>query len=304
MAQRYVISIGNFDGIHLGHQGIMARARHLADRLESKVVALAFDPHPARVLRPDCEPPCLIEPECKIDALRRAGADDVQVLDPTPAFLNQDPEAFVRWLMDRFYLSAIVEGSNFRFGKDRKGDVDQLRAMGGRFGFQVHVVEPVEVVLADQQLVTVSSTLIRWLVDHGRVEDAARCLGRPYRLSGRVVVGAKRGRMLGVPTANLDLNEVGQLLPADAVYAGRVELEGAAVFPAAISVGVKPTFSEDARTVEAHILDFQGDLYGKPIVMEPLRWLRDQHRFPSLNGLKSQLGRDIERTRWLADQLA
>lgn len=303
MADDCVITIGTFDGVHIGHRAILAETRRLAAVYDAKIVVLAFDPHPASVLRPQHEPPRLSTPDEKCVALHQAGADEVVLIEPSPHVLAQGAEDFVRSLVDRRRMKAIAEGENFRFGKGRQGDIAMLRRLGAQFGFEVAKVPAARVTLHDQWSVSVSSSLVRWLLTHGRVADAACCLGRGYGLTGSVVVGAKRGRTIGVPTANLDpLSVPNIMMPADGVYGGTVIVAGGRCYAAAISIGVKPTFADRGRVVEAHLIDFDGDLYGANIRVEPQRWLRGQHRFASAESLRAQLQRDIARTRELASQ--
>lgn len=300
MSTECVITLGTFDGVHRGHRAILARARHMAGRLGAKVVVLAFDPHPARVLRPEHEPKWLIGGDEKVQLLRACGADDVRLLQPTPQLLAQIPQEYIASLLKQMNIRAIVEGADFRFGKDRLGDIALLRTLADRFGFDISIVDPVDIVLTNQLMVPVSSSLIRWLLAHGRAFDAACCLGRPYSINGIVIAGAKRGRTLGFPTANLDTAALnGQLIPAPGVYVGRVRLDCGEIIPAAINMGAKPTFDDAAGTIEAHLLDFHRDLYGSHITIELVRWLRDQRRYPNIAMLRAQLRRDIRYARWL-----
>lgn len=290
-----VITIGNFDGVHLGHRSLLARARHVADQASARVVALAFDPSPQVILRPGQEPLRLIDLDAKARLLRDAGADEVRVLTPTVELLAQPPEAFVASLVEAFAPCAIVEGPDFRFGHARRGDNDLLARLGRAAGFAVHVVPPTFAALPDQSLVPVRSSLVRWLLRHGRVLDAGVCLGRAFDLAGVVVRGEQRGRTIGVPTANLDLAAFqGRALPADGVYSGVARLPGGAEFSAAISLGAKPTFRGTQRVLEAHLLGFSGDLYGQSITLSFSRWLRDQRPFPNLQSLRDQLARDLD----------
>ena len=293
-----VLTIGNFDGVHLGHQAILARARRVGDR----VVALTFDPHPAATLRPGSEPARLSTRADKIQRLRRAGADEVVVLEPTRELLGQTAEQFVAGLVRRYGPAAIVEGPDFRFGKGRAGDLAMLEQLGREHGFAVHVVPRVRTVLSDRLVAPVSSSLVRWLVAGGRVMDAALTLGAGFALAGAVTRGEQRGRELNVPTANLDPADwAGHVVPGDGVYAGIVELAGGARHGAALSVGVKPSFGEHRLTIEAHLLDFTGDLYGQRIRIAFARWLRDQYAFPDAATLRRQLQRDVARTRRWAE---
>lgn len=298
MSDSCVLTIGVFDAIHRGHTAILATARTLADKANVPLVVLAFDPHPAAVLRPGTQPPRLTSSDEKRELLLAAGADRVQVLEPTMALFSQTPQEFITNLVAEHHPVAIVEGSNFCFGHQRSGTVDTLRELGLSHGFDVHVQAQSQVMLSDQLLVPVSSSLARWLVGCGRVADAARCLGRHYALSGPVIKGQQRGRTIGVPTANLDLAvNPDKLVPADGVYAGIATLADGSEHTAAISVGTKPTFGQQMLTVEAHVLDFKGDLYGQKLTLRFGRWVRDQQPFPGIDALKAQLVRDIAQTR-------
>ena len=295
---RSVITIGNFDGVHLAHQAILSQARVLASEKRQRVVALTFDPHPLSVIDPERVPPWLMSRDSKIEALLEAGADDVIVMEPTPQLLGQSPRQFVEQIVGQFRPEAIVEGPDFRFGKGRDGDINTLRNLGGELGFAVHVVDCVEMALSDQLLVPVGSTLIRWLLSVGRVADAALCLGRPFVVEGLVVPGARRGRAIGVPTVNLDLTTLQNfVLPADGVYGGWVILQDGSAYLAAINIGTRPTFGDERGAVEAHLLDFDGDLYGQIVRVQWWRWVRDQQRFPDTTALRDQLTRDIEQVR-------
>jgi riboflavin kinase/FMN adenylyltransferase len=300
-----VVTIGNFDGVHAGHAALLARARQAAPP-GTPVVVLAFDPHPATVLRPEAAPPRLTTFAQRTELLRRAGADAVIRLEPTPSLLSTEPDEFVRRLVAEHAPAAIVEGPDFRFGRGRRGGLDLLRSMGAAMGFAVEVVEPVVAVLSDHTEVVASSSIVRWLVANGRVTDAARVLGRPYSIVGRVVRGDRAGRTLGYPTANVRTE---CLPPADGVYAGRARLADGREFTAAISVGVKPQFDGRARLIEAHLLlpgrpgTNRADWaplpglpeYGWPVEVEFTTWLRDQARFATIDELVAQIGRDCGR---------
>ena len=308
-----VITIGNFDGPHLGHLAILRQARRLAEvHGNASVIALTFDPPPVRLLRPDAEPPRIASLADRCAWLRRGGADRVEVLRPDAAMLEQSPRAFLEEVVGRFDPAAIVEGPDFRFGRGRAGGVATLSELGSELGFETCVVEPHRVVLSDLQEVPVSSSLVRWLVGRGRVADAAVCLGRRFSLSAEVVQGEQRGRTLGIPTANLDAETLRPyIIPADGVYAAYAQLDATeaeggsgpadelhgAIMPAAVSVGVKPTFGRRALTVEAHLLDRDVDLYGRRLTLHFARWVRDQYPFPGVDALRQQLHRDIATVR-------
>ena len=311
MTQPSVIIIGNFDGVHRGHRALHATARDLARSHNARVVAMTFDPHPNATLDPANQPPRLCALDEKVKRLKFAGADEVVILEPTPKVLGQGPQDFIRQLVKRYRPVAFVEGKDFRFGKDRAGDIPMLNHYGQEHGYEVVIQPSLDVTLSDLTVVTVHSSLIRWLVGQGRVEDAERCLAVPFGLTGTVVKGEQRGRTLGFPTVNLDLDALNDyMLPADGVYAGEARWSGAApgnapgaapgaerAYHAAISVGHKPSFGKVQLTIEAHLLDFTGDLYGQTLTLNFTRWLRDQVRFPSAEALCEQLQRDIQRVR-------
>lgn len=294
MSQRSIITIGNFDGVHLGHREILKHARGLGDRHGVPVQVITFDPHPAAVLRPGSQPLALSNRTEKDEALKAAGGDEVVVLPATNDLLSLSADAFIERMVDQHSPIAVVEGVNFRFGKGRKGSVATLAQQGERLGFEVAVVEQVEVSLCDQTVVAASSSLVRWLLGYGRVADAARCLGGAYTLTGQVVAGDQRGRSIGVPTINLDAESLrGRVVPCEGVYGGSVQLTDGAIYPAAISIGCQPTFGCDGRIVEAHLLGYAGDLYGQTVAVGFGRWLRDQQAFPGVDALRDQLARDV-----------
>ena len=292
------LTIGNFDGVHIGHQRLVRAARE-AVGAEGSVCALSFDPHPISILRPDHTPPRLTRFDQRRDQLLRAGADTVERIEPTPELLGREPHDFIESLVKRYRPALFVEGPDFRFGKRRAGSVETLRDLGRQMNFRTIVLDAVEVPLANHILVRVSSSIIRWLLVRGRVDDARRLLGRPYELTGPVVSGDRRGRDLGVPTANLDHGEL--LLPADGIYAGRARGHDGDWHPAAISIGTKPTFGRSERLCEAHLIDYAGpvDHYGWTIRITLDAWLREQLAYADVPALLAQLRRDIERTRQL-----
>jgi len=294
------ICVGNFDGVHLGHEALVRRAREVAGA--GRVLVMAFDPHPATVLRPGPAPGLLTPFERRAELLRARGADEVARLEPTPDLLRLAPEAFIDDVISGRSVEAFVEGEDFRFGRGRAGDLDTLRELGASRGFRVEVIGPVEVALTDQMVTRASSTLARELVAAGRVRDVAAVLGRPYELIGEVVRGDRRGRNIGYPTANL---ETPQLLPADGVYAAHAILPDGRREPAALSVGTKPMFGGETRVAEAFLLDAprEGDAiaslpeYGWPLRVEVLGWVREQMRFASVRALVEQMDRDCARVR-------
>jgi len=283
-----VVSIGNFDGVHLGHHKILQTAREIAD--SRQLVVITFEPHPMTVLRPGKAPPRLTLPEMKQELIASAGVDAMLILEPTPELLSISAESFWQLLRDA-QIAHLVEGPTFNFGKGRRGNIQTLREWAAKDSVGLTVVEPVEVALLDLTLVQISSSIVRWLVGNGRMRDAAVCLGRPYALRGQVIEGFKRGRTIGVPTANLNCGE--QLVPADGVYSGRCVVNGR-TYPAAISIGRLPTFNEVKRQVEAHLIGFNGDLYGQQLDIEVTDWIRDQIKFASVEALKERMKWDIQ----------
>jgi riboflavin kinase/FMN adenylyltransferase len=284
------LTIGNFDGVHRGHQRILQSCRTRGQPL----IVVTFEPHPLTVLRPKSAAPRLTPAAMKLELLAALGTDVCVVLAPEPAVLSLSAEDFWALLRDQLRPKFLIEGPDFNFGRDRRGNVQKLAewAAGGPVAFEL--VEPLTVALLDLSLVGVSSSLIRWLLSNGRVRDAAICLGRPYALHGLVVKGFQRGRSIGVPTANLQCD--GQLIPADGIYAGRCRV-GSRLYSAAVSIGNMPTFGEGPNQIEAHLLDFDGDLYGQTLDLELLDWLRDQTKFSGLPALKAGIEQDIVQTR-------
>lgn len=286
------VTIGNFDGVHLGHQHIIETCDALRDQSPSgRIAVVTFEPHPLTVLKPELAPPRLTLPETKRRLLEALGVDEYITLAPSPDVLGVAAEQFWALLRDEAKVAHLVEGDTFTFGKGRGGTVQKLLEWSRGTSVQVHVAEPVARPMLDQQIAPVSSSLVRFLVDAGRVRDAAICLGRPYLLEGPVIKGHQRGRTIGIPTANLDCTEL--MIPADGVYAARCTLNGRD-HAVALSIGTMPTFGENDRQVEAHILDFDGDLYGHHLSVEVIDWVREQWKLPGVDALKAQIARDVE----------
>jgi riboflavin kinase/FMN adenylyltransferase len=292
-----VVSIGSFDGVHVGHRTLIERARAIAGP-SGRVVAMSFFPHPMSRLRPEAAPGRLTDFDQRCEALRAAGADEVIALEPTPELLGRSPEDFIDWVRDRLSPIAFVEGPDFRFGRARAGDNVLLRDLGERHGFALEVVEEVDVALADQSIVRASSTVVRWLLERGRVQDAALVLGRRYEVRGVVHKGDQRGRLLGYPTANV---ETSTMLPRDGVYAGDARLPDGSIRPAAVHIGPRATFDRMNRTMEVFVLGWQGPVaegraeYGWPISVRFDAWLRDQAKYDSAADLCVQMARDVDR---------
>jgi riboflavin kinase/FMN adenylyltransferase len=284
------VSIGNFDGVHRGHAALLAELRRQADALSGPAVALTFEPHPIELLRPGQAPPRLTTAEDRSRLLHELGADHVLILHVTQELLALTAaEFFAEVIQKRLAARALIEGSNFGFGRGREGDVATLARLCEPAGIRLTVVPPL---ILDG--VEVSSSRVRAALTAGNVREAAGLLGRPYRLHGIVGTGQRRGQKLGFPTANLE--QIQTLVPGEGVYAVRVPHEGR-VWPGAANVGANPTFGEDARKMEIHLIGFQGDLYEKPLAVDFVERLRETRSFKSVAELIEQLRRDIEQAR-------
>lgn len=291
-ARGCVACIGVFDGVHRGHQSLISLARATADELGLPLVAITFDPHPMSVVGAGAAPTTLASLAHRVELLRAAGADEVDVLEFDRDLASMDPQEFVHGvLVDRLHVRAVVVGQDFRFGHRAAGTFETLEQEGDRHGFAA-IAAP----LVGDGTERWSSTATRRLIEEGEVERAAVALGRPYRLDGIVVHGDHRGRELGYPTANLDW-AAGPVVPADGVYAGWL-VRGGERLPAAISVGTNPTFDGAERRVEAYVLDRDDlDLYGQAVGDEFVARIRGQERFDSIEALVDQMARDVERVR-------
>jgi len=291
---RTVLTLGNFDGVHLGHQAILRRAVERARELGGQSVVLTFEPHPLAVLAPERAPPIIQPVHDRLATLRALGIDVTVLQRFTRLFAALTPEAFVREFLQRHLeLLHVVVGYNVNFGRDRAGSAETLQTLGARLGFGVDVVGPVAVSPDDGT--QVSSTTLRALLQQGDMRGAQTLLGRPYALRGRVVVGDRRGRTLGFPTANLHVRR-GLLLPPDGVYAVFVEVDGAQR-PGVLNIGVRPTFGGRRRTIEAHLLDFAGDLYRRWLVVEFVERLRGEAAFDGVEALRAAIAADVAHAR-------
>lgn len=288
--KRPSVALGNFDGVHVGHQAIVARVKEDAAARGAPSVLYTHDPHPAVVLRHGTPPPKITTLEEKIEIVDGLGLDYMVVEPFTIDFAAQTPEEFVtNVLVGRLGIGAAFVGENFGFGKGRAGKTPDLVRFGGQHGFAVTAVPAVMVDGAPA-----SSTRVREAVGSGDIDLAQRLLGRPFQLRGTVVHGAARGAGLGFPTANLAPDK--DLLPGRGVYACIAVLEHRRE-PAVVNVGVKPTFGNESLTVEAFLLDFHGDVYGERLSLEFLARLRPEQKFASIDALKEQIARDVAAAR-------
>jgi riboflavin kinase/FMN adenylyltransferase len=280
-----VLALGNFDGLHRGHLKIIERVKRGAAEHGGTPMAMTFDPHPPRVVRPDKAPPLLMTKDQRLEALHRAGIACVAVVRFTHDLSQWDPEAFVRnVLVDWLRVSEVWVGANFLFGHGRSGNFSLLRTLGQQYGFRADKIDPVR-----YKDFVVSSTRVRRLVAEGRIDEAGALLGHPYYIDGVVVHGRKRGRELGFPTANIATEN--ELLPPNGIYATTLTVDGV-VHAGLTNIGTRPTFDETDVTVETYLLGFAGDLYGARVRLAFVQRLRDERRFDDVDALRAQMEAD------------
>ena len=289
---RPAVTVGNFDGVHRGHQALVAAVVQAARGAGGTAVALTFDPHPSRILSPDRAPASLMTLDQKAEVLGSLGIDRVAAFPFTLQAAGEPPEEFARGVLKQALgAEAVVVGTNFRFGRGRSGDLGMLRGLGEALGFRVDGVAPVL-----HEGAPISSTRIREALSRGAVAAAGELLGRPYFIDGVVGRGDGRGRTLGIPTANLE--PVNEILPARGVYVGRMTV-GEAVWEAVVNIGRRPTFGGVRTTAEAHLLGFDGDLYGRGVRLAFVERLREERAFPGPEALVAQIREDIAQARRL-----
>jgi riboflavin kinase / FMN adenylyltransferase len=286
-----VLTIGNFDGVHKGHLALFDMVKDRARSIDGQSALMTFDPHPIKVVKPGNGPPLITLTEQKLELIQKAQIDVVLCIPFTKAFAAISAHDFVQnILIGQIGVRELVVGYDYTFGHNREGDIQFLKNAGQAFGFAVHVVEPV---YAGGKLV--SSTSIRSLVQEGNLSEARDLLGRDYQICGTVVPGKNRGgRLLGFPTANLEL--IDELVPKPGVYAVQVTVDNLAL-NGVTNIGYNPTFGKGPFSVETHLLDYNGDLLGKKISVKFIERLRDERPFGSIRDLADQIGRDIEKAR-------
>ena len=297
---RSVVTVGTFDGVHRGHQAIIKYLNRRAEEQSGPSTLVSFDPHPRAVVHGD-DVPLLTTVAERADLLEELGLDRFVVVPFSIDFAQLGPKEYVRdVLVKRIGVQEITVGYDHRFGKDRTGDVDLLRELGGQYGFETDVIPPQEV---DHDVVS-SSSIRSLLVEEGAIEPVNERLGRPYQLDGIVARGEGRGRKLGYPTANLALEDARKLVPKRGVYATRVILPDGRQRGGMMNIGRRPTFDEMDVTVEVHLLDFEGDLYGERLSVQFLQRLRDEQKFQSAEALAAQLSEDEGRCRTAVGAIA
>ena len=311
-----VLALGNFDGLHRGHVKIIERIQRGALERGGMSVVLTFDPHPPRILRPDKAPALLMTKAQKLDALARAGVHGAAVVRFTREMSRWEPDQFVRTvLVEWLRVAEVWVGADFQFGRDRSGNFNVLRSLGATYGFRAEKIDPIR-----YKDFVVSSTRIRRLVAEGRVDEAGALLGHHFAIDGTVVEGAKRGREIGFPTANLSTTN--ELVPPNGVYATAVTIDGQ-LLPSVTNIGQRPTFGDQlATTIETHVIRFDSqrdgaaapppaqelrappDLYGRNLHVVFVQRLRDERKFPNIEALQDQIAADVRRATRLFDRLS
>jgi riboflavin kinase/FMN adenylyltransferase len=288
-----IVTVGNFDGVHRGHAALMVELHRQAQAIGGPAVALTFEPHPLQILQPERFMPVLTTVADRASYLSAVGADEVLILQVDRDLLHlRAAEFFDRILHQNLQARGVLEGYNFGFGRDREGTVETLTALSREHGMSATIVPPLMI-----DGLPISSSRVRNCLTRGEVGEAAALLGRPYRVRGIVGTGQRRGRTIGFPTANLEKIET--VIPGDGVYAVRAQV-GNGTWPGAANIGPNPTFGEYVRKVEAHLIDFQGDLYGQPIAVDFLDRIRDTRPFSGPAELVKQLGEDVTVARRIA----
>ena len=285
-----VISIGNFDGVHLGHQALFHTVVEKADEIDGTAIAMTFEPHPMRVLKTNTQPPLITLYEQKAELIERTGIDILICVPFNREFAALSARAFIEdILVKQIGIKAVVVGQDYSFGKNREGNLDKLRAFASQFDFEVIVPDWIQSSL--QKRDRISSTRIRQLVMEGSIERAEKLLGRHYQIRGEVVHGRNRGgKLLGFPTANINLQD--ELCPLSGIYAVTVELDGNTLRGVA-NIGYSPTFDDHVFTVEVHLIEFNQDIYGQKIKVNFIKRIRDEKKFDSLEALSNQIKRDV-----------
>ncbi len=292
-----VVTVGTFDGVHRGHWAVLEEIRERAQATNRRSVLVTFDPHPLRIVRPEHAPPLLTTPLEKKEILAESGLEYAVFIAFTETLSRYSPRRFVEEiLVDRLHVEELVIGFDHGFGRDRSGNADTLREIGADLGFEVDVVPPVE---AGEE--AVSSTRIRAAVAEGRMEEARMCLGRPYSIRGVVVRGEGRGRGLGFPTANLEVSASDKLIPPSGIYAVRGVLKRG-TYVGALHLGPRPTFVGSPPSIELHLLDFEGDIYGEAVRIDFVQYLRAVLPFDSVEALIDQMRADVDLARRVVDE--
>lgn len=293
MGDRRIATVGMFDGVHQGHQSLLSRLKELGDAAGLKPVVLTFERHPLAVISPEREPQYLMSYEERVAELSINGIDDVVKLPFDNDFRQFTAREFMIWLKENLSVDMLLMGFNHHFGSDKPCNFDQYRQIGNDVGIDVKLGDELQDAINQ---IAVSSTAIRRAITAGDVVTACRMLGRPYKISGEVVSGQQLGRKIGFPTANLRLFDSRRLIPGGGVYSATVTLPGGEVCKAVVNIGRRPTVAGSAEspvTIEAYIIDWQGDLYSQTITIEFINKIRDEKKFEFIDDLKTQIEKDV-----------
>ena len=286
-----VITIGNFDGVHIGHQALFHEVIEKADAIDGTSIAMTFDPHPIRVLQKNNNPPLITLHEQKTELIERSGMEVLICIPFTKEFASLTAEDFIKnLLVDKIGMKAIIVGGDYTFGKNREGNLAVLKSFASQLGYEVIVADWIKAAqnISDR----ISSTKIRELVMAGNIEPASKMLGRHYQIRGRVVKGRDRGgKLLGIPTANINLQD--ELCPKIGIYAVTVEYNNR-IYKGVANIGYSPTFDDNEFTVEVHLLDFAENIYDEKIRVNFIERIRDEKKFADISELKEQINQDIK----------
>ena len=287
------VTIGSFDGVHLGHQKVLKDLKIIAKKNAGRSVVISFEPHPRIFFNPQTNLRLLTTTEEKTGLLSQQHIDDLILQKFDADFASQDAETFIKKMIENLNMKDLLIGYDHRFGKDRNGTYDFIKSLEPKYGFKTHKIEPLKI--KDQE---VSSSLIRQILTDGAVDVAQTYLGRPYMLTGKVVFGNQLGRKLGFPTANIEVEDQFKLIPKQGVYLVQSTINNKPVF-GMMNIGFRPTIAGKKQIMEIHFFNFEGDLYGKNLNVRFLKRLRNEQKFPDLNALQNQLKKDAEISRQL-----
>ena len=285
-----IITLGKFDGVHKGHQKVLRAVKDRAAKLKFPSVVYTFEPHPLKIVTPHKSPLLLTTLKEKIELIKASGIDYLILARFTKEFAAQHPREFVSdILVKQLAVKEVLVGHDYAFGKGKKGTIEYLKKLGQEFGFKVYIIPAYK-----KRGFIVSSSKIREYIQNGKMKEAARFLGRPYTISGKVIKGRNIGKHLGFPTANIEIHN--ELIPKDGIYAV-LALLGNKIYKGAVNIGIAPTFHTNKRAVEAHIINFKQNIYGKKLKIEFIQRLRGEKTFKSVEGLASQITRDVEKVK-------
>ena len=285
-----IITLGKFDGVHKGHQKVLRAVKDRAAKLKFPSVVYTFEPHPLKIVAPHKSPLLLTTLKEKIELIKASGIDYLILARFTKEFAAQHPREFVSdILVKQLAVKEVLVGHDYAFGKGKKGTIEYLKKLGQEFGFKVYIIPAYK-----KRGFIVSSSKIREYIQNGKMKEAARFLGRPYTISGKVIKGRNIGKHLGFPTANIEIHN--ELIPKDGIYAV-LALLGNKIYKGAVNIGIAPTFHTNKRAVEAHIINFKQNIYGKKLKIEFIQRLRGEKTFKSVEGLASQITRDVEKVK-------